>query len=183
MGPRFTALENGGDYQDRDGHVDQVADRQPIVRASTLTEKYMPREQKLKRKRRVENGRHPLAPETLLTLGSSIRRHRRNKGWSREELAARAGITPNYLGSLEIGGRHRSPSFGVILVIADALGVEMCELIGLRVKKLDPIGVEAACLVQAMPESAQAIVLKLLRVMVRERPSERRVRDITKSPL
>jgi transcriptional regulator with XRE-family HTH domain len=142
----------------------------------------MPREQRSKRKKKSKLGRRPLALNVSVRLGRAIRRKRAAKGWSLEELARRTGLTPNYIGAIELGGRHRSPSLEVVLSIADALGTELGELLGLRGKNLEPIGMEAASLVQAMPETTQAVVMPLLRFMALEASSKGRASEQTSEP-
>ena len=59
-------------------------------------------------------------------LAANIRRLRRERGWSQETLADRAGIHRTYLGSVERG--ERNVAIDNICRIALALGVDPREL-------------------------------------------------------
>ena len=60
-------------------------------------------------------------------FGEKIRKLRRAKGLSQEELAFRAGVHRNYLGGIERG--ERNPALDNIAAIAKALGVDISELL------------------------------------------------------
>lgn len=60
-------------------------------------------------------------------MAVNLRRLRHAKGWTQEELAERAGLTARYVGSVERAGV--SASVTVLGRVAEALGVEACELI------------------------------------------------------
>jgi len=57
----------------------------------------------------------------LLALGREIRRHRKAKGISQEDLAALAGLNRNYIGFMERA--ERSPRAIVIFRVAQALEI------------------------------------------------------------
>jgi len=59
-------------------------------------------------------------------FGEKIRKLRRAKGLSQEELAFRAGVHRNYLGGIERG--ERNPALDNIAAIGKALGVDLSEL-------------------------------------------------------
>jgi transcriptional regulator with XRE-family HTH domain len=59
-------------------------------------------------------------------FGEKIRKLRRAKGLSQEELAFRAGVHRNYLGGIERG--ERNPALDNIAGIAKALDVDLSEL-------------------------------------------------------
>jgi len=42
----------------------------------------------------------------LIQLGNNIRKYRKAKGWSQEELAFQAGLDRTYIGSIERGERN-----------------------------------------------------------------------------
>jgi transcriptional regulator with XRE-family HTH domain len=62
----------------------------------------------------------------LIALGREIRRHRKARNLSQEELAERAGLHRNYIGYLERG--ERNPRLKTIYLVAKALGVPTLEL-------------------------------------------------------
>ena len=68
-------------------------------------------------------------------FGEKIRKLRRAKGLSQEELAFRAGIHRNYLGGVERG--ERNPALDNIVAIAKALSVDPSEL--LRFERDKPV--------------------------------------------
>ena len=41
-------------------------------------------------------------------IGKNIRKYREKKGMRQEDLAEKIGLSPNYLGSLERGGKNTS---------------------------------------------------------------------------
>lgn len=63
---------------------------------------------------------------TRRTFGARIRTLRKQRGWSQEELASRAGVHPTYLGGIERG--ERNPALENITAIARALGVHVGHL-------------------------------------------------------
>ena len=58
----------------------------------------------------------------LVALGSNVRRIRGEDGLTQEELAARAGLSTNYIGEIERG--QRNPSVKVLFAVAKALKVQ-----------------------------------------------------------
>lgn len=67
-------------------------------------------------------------------LGERVRELRKDKEWSLEELAERAGMHVTYLSSLERG--HRNPTLNVVAAISSALGISLSTLLkGLPEKK------------------------------------------------
>lgn len=60
-------------------------------------------------------------------LGGNIRKLRKRRGLSQEELALDAGIDVTYLGGIERG--RRNPSLLVIARLADVLGIHPAKLL------------------------------------------------------
>ncbi|MHA7985031.1 helix-turn-helix domain-containing protein [Rathayibacter sp. CAU 1779] len=72
--------------------------------------------------------RAPLTPEQLAAgrrLGETLRRARGPR--SLNDVAAEAGVSPETLRKIETG-RLPSPAFGVVAVLASALGLSLDEL-------------------------------------------------------
>ena len=66
--------------------------------------------------------------ETLAQrFGCTIRQHRTARGLTLEQVAERAGVTPDYLGTLENG--RRAPSLSSVIAVARGLGVAPSELL------------------------------------------------------
>lgn len=85
-----------------------------------------------------------------------------------EELAEKSGLTPNYLGTVEIG--HRAPSLSTVLALAKGLSIAPAELFGGTAHgKLSPEAVEAARLFDGAAADVQDAVLRLLRALQRRR--------------
>ena len=74
-------------------------------------------------------------------FGRTIQVLRTHQGWSRSELAKRAGISYSYLSALENG--TKPPSGKMQQVLAGALGVKMHELIAAAESRLHPTGPDA----------------------------------------
>lgn len=60
-------------------------------------------------------------------LGVNVRRHRKLKGMSQEQLALEAGMERSYVSDLERGTRN--PSVRALGRLADALGIQPHELL------------------------------------------------------
>lgn len=73
----------------------------------------------------ISSPRHAYDP-VLVALGGAIRRSRRVRGISQEELAHRCAIDRSYMSSIERGGQN--PGVISIARIADAMEMTMTEL-------------------------------------------------------
>ena len=65
---------------------------------------------------------------TLLTIGQAIRRLRRERGWSQEQLAAAAGLDRTYITTVELG--KQNITMRALVTVAAALRVSPPELFG-----------------------------------------------------
>jgi transcriptional regulator with XRE-family HTH domain len=63
----------------------------------------------------------------LQTIGAQVRKHRKSSGLTQEELAARCGVFRTYLSRIE--GGTANPSVAVLNTLADALAVEVSDLL------------------------------------------------------
>lgn len=61
-------------------------------------------------------------------MGERIRRLRRERRWTQQELAARVGVTTAYIGHLERG--ERKPSLETMVRLSGALGAGLDRLAG-----------------------------------------------------
>jgi transcriptional regulator with XRE-family HTH domain len=95
-------------------------------------------------------------------FGREIRRRRLALGITLEQLAERARLTPNYIGSIEAG--QRDPSLSTVIGLAKGLGVPPGEILG-GVSRLSPAALEAARVFDSVPPDMQEAVLKLLRAL------------------
>lgn len=75
-------------------------------------------------------------------------------------------MTPNYVGSIEMG--HRDPSLSTVTALAKGLGLSPAELLG-GVAELSPVALEAGHLLDSTAPEVQSAVLQLLRVLARRR--------------
>jgi transcriptional regulator with XRE-family HTH domain len=64
--------------------------------------------------------------EVNVLFGAELRRRRESLGMTLEVLAARAGLTPNYVATIEMG--KRDPSLSAIAELAQGLGISPAEL-------------------------------------------------------
>jgi transcriptional regulator with XRE-family HTH domain len=79
-----------------------------------------------------------ISPEFAEAFGRTVQVLRTHQGWSRGELAKRAGISYSYLSAIENG--TKPPSGKIQMVLAGALGVRMHELIAAAEARLSPAG-------------------------------------------
>jgi transcriptional regulator with XRE-family HTH domain len=123
----------------------------------------MPKDERVAPTGREVRRRRPamLTDERILALGRELRRRRQARGLSLDSLGEVAGLTPNYVGSIELG--RRDPSLSTMIRIAQAMGSEIGELLGLPDMTADSI--EAARLLSALPAQVRAPVVNALREM------------------
>lgn len=93
-------------------------------------------------------------------FGAEVRRRREFIGMTLEVLAARAGLTPNYVGGVEIG--KRDPSLSTVLGLAKGLGISPGELFSSRYG-ISPAAEEAARYFDKLEPGLQEAVMMLLR--------------------
>ena len=97
-------------------------------------------------------------------LGKEVRRRRLMAGMTLEQLAIRSGLTPNYLGSVELG--KRDVSLSTIDSIAEGLGVAPGELLGAS-GEMNPAAEEGGRLLARLPVEMQVSFIKVLREVVK----------------
>lgn len=123
----------------------------------------MPKDERVAPSGRAVKRRRPTMPtdERILALGRELRRRRQARGLSLDGLGEAAGLTPNYVGSIELG--KRDPSLSTMIRIARAIGSEIGELLGLPDMTADAI--EAARLFSALPREVRAPVVSALQAL------------------
>lgn len=95
-----------------------------------------------------------------MVFGKEVRRRREARKLTLEKLAAKAGLSPNYLGGVERG--DRIPSLKTVLALAKGLDVTPGELLG-GVEGLTPEGIEVARLFEGMGNEDRIAVLQLIK--------------------
>ncbi|CAN5663748.1 hypothetical protein BH09MYX1_BH09MYX1_57260 [soil metagenome] len=101
-----------------------------------------------------------------MAFGSVVRRRRRALGLTLEQVAESAGLSPNYVGSIE-NGKH-DPSLSSVLKLAKALGSTPGQLLGGE-QGLGADGIEAGALVEKLPRPVRESVIELLRTLAHQR--------------
>ena len=66
--------------------------------------------------------------EAVASTGEKLRRLRRGKAWTQEQLAAQAGISPSTVVEIE-NGKSKTPHPGTLGKLADALDVSPADLL------------------------------------------------------
>lgn len=98
--------------------------------------------------------------DPLLEFGREIRRRREAAKLTLEELAERAGLTPNYIGTIENG--KRDPSLSTIVALAKGLAIAPGELFG-SLPELSIAAEEAGGLFDKAASDVQSALLAILR--------------------
>lgn len=66
-------------------------------------------------------------PALIRAIGQALRDERERRGWSQEELSARAGLDRTYMSGVERG--ERSPNLRTVLRVTDALTVPFSRIV------------------------------------------------------
>lgn len=102
----------------------------------------------------------------LERFGQEVRKRRKAMKLTLEQLAERAGMSSNYLGSIERG--QVNPSVSTVNAVADGLGIAPGELVG-EVTKLSEPGLVVAQMFEQLAADMKRVVLLLLRAAMRVR--------------
>jgi transcriptional regulator with XRE-family HTH domain len=118
--------------------------------------------------------------EARVRFGAEVRRRRESVGMTLDVLAARAGLTPNYVGGVEMG--KREPSLSTMLGLAIGLGIRAAELFSSN-PDLSPASDEAGHLFDLTEPDIQEAVLQILRAHAEptDAPSPRKPRKPRKA--
>ncbi len=95
-------------------------------------------------------------------FGREVRRRRLERGWTLDDLADVAGLTPNFIGGVENG--RRNPSLTTMARIAKGFGVHLADLLGMPELSSEAIG--AARLLMVLPGEVRAPVAGALSALV-----------------
>jgi transcriptional regulator with XRE-family HTH domain len=98
--------------------------------------------------------------DPLMEFGREVRRRREAAKLTLEELAERAGLTPNYIGTIENG--KRDPSLSTIVALARGLSVASGELFG-SLPEISIAAEEAGGLFDKTAPEVQSALLAILR--------------------
>jgi transcriptional regulator with XRE-family HTH domain len=98
-------------------------------------------------------------------LGAKARRLRKERGLTRDELGDRSGLSPNYIGGVELG--QRDPCLSTVEALARGLGIPVSELFE-PTKKLSKRAIEMAKLFIEAPAAVQPALLDVLRASARK---------------
>ena len=98
-------------------------------------------------------GRRPDLRLATETFGQRLARLREDAGLSQSALARRVGTSQSAISQMEAG--DRSPSYGMLVQLADALGVSLAYLVGAQVEQLTPAEEVHFRRYRALPETAQ----------------------------
>jgi transcriptional regulator with XRE-family HTH domain len=105
--------------------------------------------------------------EFQLRLGRRIRTLRLRRELTQEALGARAGVNYKYLGAVERG--ERNPSVKQLLAIAQALGVELQDLVVVEQEELSAPKLRAMIgdLLKGAERTELQVAYKLLKALLR----------------
>lgn len=103
-----------------------------------------------------------MSSEAVQAFGREVRRRRVALNMSLETLAEQAGLTPGYLGNVEMGTRRRGLSLDAAFRIARGMGTELPDLLG-GYMGLPAESIEAGRLIRVIPSYAKRPILALLR--------------------
>lgn len=102
-------------------------------------------------------------------LGAQLRRIRRQRGMTQEELAERSGYHPTHIANIERG--RNLPSLDAIFRLAQALGVSAADLVRAAEtaapKDAEALRTEAHQLLQRCDTEQLAVLVRLLRWLTR----------------
>ena len=99
--------------------------------------------------------------EAAIAFGQEVRRRRHVQGLTLGALGEAAGLTPEYVGSIEAG--QRDPSISSMAKIAAGLGVPLAEMLGASGMSAEIL--EGARHLCALPPEMRGPIVGLLRAL------------------
>jgi transcriptional regulator with XRE-family HTH domain len=102
----------------------------------------------------VSSQERPTGPTSATeTFGQRLARLRDAAGLSQSAMARRIGVSQSAISQIEAG--DRSPSYGMLVQLAEALGVSMPYLVGAEVEELSPAEQTHFARFRALPASGK----------------------------
>ena len=101
----------------------------------------------------MSRSERPRTANTPEGFGLRLARLREDAGLSQSALARRIGVSQSAVSQMEAG--DRSPSYGMLVQLSEALGVTMPYLVGASVEQLTPAEETHFRRYRALPEPAQ----------------------------
>jgi transcriptional regulator with XRE-family HTH domain len=114
---------------------------------------------KARAKQKAKRKPKPKIDKPVAAICHEVRRRREELGLTQEELADLSGLTPNYIGAIELG--KRDPSVSSMRSLARGLGISLAELLGPPPRMSDAARKMAATFDHA-PEDLQRALLGVL---------------------
>jgi len=114
---------------------------------------------------------HELEAALLARIGARVREARAGRGMTRKLLASQSQVSERYLAQLEAG--HANPSVVVLSKLADALGMDVADLLERRTPEAIEIGLIAQLLKRAPAGTLGAIRARLTQELGRDGDARR----------
>ena len=110
-------------------------------------------------------------PNSVLpVLGERLKKARKDRGLTQEQLAERAGLSTRHIAKIEKGDVN--PSFEVLSTLVKTLGVSFDAIFDPASEQVEADLQEIAGLYRACPEQGQRMILAAVRAMVNELSKE-----------
>ena len=105
-------------------------------------------------------------PNSVLpVLGERLKKARKDRGLTQEQLAERAGLSTRHIAKIEKGDVN--PSFEVLSTLVKTLGVSFDAIFDPASKQAEAEIQEIAGLYRACPKQGQRLILATIRAMVK----------------
>jgi len=115
---------------------------------------------------------HKKVQQTADSFGCSLRRVRESNGYSREQAAGRAEISPRYLAAIE--NDDRKPSLDVLVRIVNALGASFDEILRPSYPRAGETAARISRLIPQCSQRDQELVLALVDQMLDKKEYQRK---------
>ena len=102
--------------------------------------------------------------QTVYSFGSSLRRAREKREYTREQIAERAGISPRFVSAIE--NDRRKPSLDVLIRVIKATGASFDEVLAPQTAAEDEVTDRIKRLISQCSQRDQELVLSLIDQML-----------------